>query len=104
MIEFHDNSEIMQLLIASATLVDFPQFSHIHHLIPRVLDFRPYHLIASEYHEIRDLGKWKIYVKYRRILSRFLTDQTCSGSMFVGRSRYVDLAKYLAPFLTEDMV
>ena len=30
-------------------------------------------------------------------------DRTRSGTLFVGQSRYVDLAKCLALFLTEDM-
>ena len=55
------------------------------------------------YIDHKDSGKWEIYVKYRQIISQFLTDRTRSGTLFVGQSRYVDLAKCLALFLTEDM-
>ena len=83
----------------------FPQFPDIHHLIPRILDLIPKFAILRYYHYIdhEDSGKWEIYVKYRQIVSQFLTDRTRSGSLFVGQSRYVDLAKCLALFLTEDM-
>jgi hypothetical protein len=54
------------------------------------------------YHRIEDPGKWEIYVKYRQIVSRFLTDEARSGSLFVDQMSYGNLAKYLALFLTED--
>jgi len=83
--------------------VDFPQFPDIHHLIPRVLDLRPKHTTERSYYQVEDSEKWEIYVKYRQIISQFLTDQTRSGTLFVNQSRYVALAKYLALFLTEHM-
>jgi hypothetical protein len=79
--------------------VDFPQFPEIHHLIPRVLALRP----RLNYHRIEDSGKWEIYVKYRQVVSQFLTDGARSGSLFVDQNSYVNLAKYLALFLTEDI-
>ena len=90
--------------IASVTLVDLPQFPDIHHLIPRVLDLRPKSTIRMEhYRQLEDPGKWEIYVKYRQIVSQFLTDRVRSGGLFVDQNNYVDLAEYLALFLTEDM-
>ena len=89
--------------IASVTLVDLPQFPDIHHLIPRVLDLRPKFLVEQGYHQIEDSGKWEIYVKYRQIISQFLTDGVRSGGLFVDQNSYVNFAKYLALFLTEDM-
>jgi len=94
------NEEITQHVLASATLVDFPQFSDVHHLIPQLLDLR---LKYPERPQIEDPGKWEIYVKYRRIVAQFLTDQTRSGSSFVGQIRYAGLAKYLALFLSDDL-
>jgi hypothetical protein len=86
-------------LITSATLVDFPQFPDMCYLIPRLLDPWP-----SDRRRIEDSGlKWEIYLKYRQIVSRFLTDETRSGSLFVVQSSYVSLAKYLVLFLTKDM-
>ena len=61
-------------------------------------------MMERHYHHIEDPGKWEIYVKYRQIVSRFLTDRTRAGALFVGQNRYIGLAKYLAPFLTEEMV
>ena len=82
----------------------FPQFPDIHHLIPWILDLIPKFVIQRySYVDHEDSGKWEIYVKYRQIISQFLTDRTRSGTLFVGQSRYVDLAKCLALFLTEDM-
>ena len=83
--------------------MDFPQFPDIHHLIPQILELKLTSEASLGYYHIEDSGKWQIYVKYRQIVSRFLTDQTRSGSLFVSQSRYVDLAKYLALFLTEEM-
>jgi hypothetical protein len=98
----HD-SRIALYLFASATLVDFPQFPDVHHLIPRVLDLTLGHTIQRDYRQIEDAGKWEIYVKYRQIISQFLTDGARSGRLFVESINYVDLAIYLALFLTEDM-
>ena len=107
MIKVHLNSQHAKHLLASATLVDLPQFPDVHHLIPRALE------LAMEYRtgyetryddpRIEDSGKWEIYVKYRQLVSQFLTDGARSGSLFVDQNSYVGLAKYLALFLTEDM-
>ena len=83
--------------------MDFPQFPDIHHLIPRILELTLTHRTSLGYHHTEDSGKWQIYVKYRQIVSQFLTDRTRSGSLFVSQSHYVDLAIYLALFLMEDM-
>ena len=83
--------------------MDFPQFPDIHHLIPRVLDLRPKHTTERSYYQVEDSEKWELYVKYRQIVSHFLTDRTPFRTLFVNQSRYVALAKYLALFLTEDM-
>jgi hypothetical protein len=85
--------------------VGFPQFPDIHHLIPQILHLTQKAIVSHNYPYIdhEDSGKWEIYVKYRQIVSQFLTDRTRSGSLFVGQRQYVDLAKCLALFLTEDM-
>ena len=75
----------------------------MHHLIPRVLDLETRNKMGFDRHQIKNSGKWEIYVKYRQIVSRFLTDRTRSGSLFVGQRSYVDLAIYLARFLTEEL-
>ena len=100
----HHNSQLAEQFIASATLVDFPEFPNIHHLIPRVLDLGPkWHTTKCDSHQIEDSGKWEIHVKYRHILSRFLTDRARSGGLFVDQSNYISLEKYLALFLRENL-
>jgi hypothetical protein len=44
--------------------------------IPRVLDLRPKHNMERDYHHIEDSDKWEIYVKYREIVSQFLTSDS----------------------------
>ena len=109
----YPNVEILQHLLTSATLVDFLQFRYIHHLIPRVLDLR--HTTNSDYHQIEDSDKWEIYIKYRKIVSRFLIDLIRSPDpsypffTFLlwgtdeGQGRYVSLAKYLLSFMSERL-
>ena len=112
--------EAFQHLLASITLVDFPQFRDIHHLIPLVLERRPNYLSGLNDYQ-QDYGikinseKWEIYVEYRKIVSRFLIDQTrseircdprfCSDSFIRwsrgGKEHYVSLAKHLITFLSE---
>ena len=120
----HDdpNAEMFKHLYTSATLVDFEQFRDIHHLIPQALDRKEH----SDYPQIEDTDKWEIYVKYRKIVSRFLIDQSryetwsrnhqhsiyrpflnnlpitvfrWSGS----EEHYVSLAKYLLSSLSEGL-
>ena len=111
--------EAFQHLLASATLVDFPQFRDIHHLVPQVLDTRVNYLATPGFDYqgdyIKDSDKWEIYVEYRKILSRFLIDRTRSEIQddphffsvnFLhwsrgGQEHYVGLAKYLLCFLSE---
>ena len=105
-------------LLASATLVDFPQFRDIHHLIPLVLDRSLLMDTAIlDYRQIEDSDKWEIYVKYRQIVSRFLISQTWTCgippdthnlSFFLawsrgGQENYVNLAKCLLRFLSEGL-
>ena len=104
-------SEILHLF-SYATLMDFDQFRDIHHLIPQALDSS--HGRSSDCPQIEDPDKWKIYVKYRKIVSQFLID--LNGTQFPeslpyyslfcwsrGRQEhYVDLAKYL-DFLKERL-
>ena len=113
----NDGAEVVLHLLASATLVDFPQFRDIHHLIPKVLDIIQMHTTKLVYHPIEDSDKWEIYVKYRQIVSRYLIGQTCCGippdthipySFFPawsrrGQENYVNLAKYLLNFLSEGL-
>jgi len=100
----HPSTDMFRRLLASATLVDFPQFRDIHHLIPRVLDLRPKH-DYHEFHQIEDSDKWEIYVEYRKIVSRFLIDGTRPSDTrwSGGQENYVGLAKYLLSFLWEDL-
>ena len=105
-------AEVFLHLLASATLVDFPQFRDIHHLIPLVLEINLLDLAQLDYHQIEDSDKWEIYVKYRQIVSRFLIGQTCgippdTHNLFFfsawsrgGQENYVNLAKYLLRYLS----
>ena len=108
-------SELFVHLLAFATLVDFPQYRDIHHLIPQALDITQMHTAKLDYHQIEDSDKWEIYVKYRQIVSRFLTcceipPDTHNPSFFFsawsrgGQENYVNLAKYLLnSFLSEGL-
>jgi len=72
--------------------------------------------MESNYPQNEDPEKWEIYVKYRHIVSQFLTDRTRSliaanqnlagpynnRHLFVGEKNYVSLAKRLLHFLSED--
>ena len=114
------SSQSFHHLLASTTLVDFPQFRDIHNLIPLVLDIRPnnwaspiFDYLQGDF--IKDSDKWEIYVEYRKIVSRFLIDQTrseirrdprFSSSNFLdwsrgGKEHYVSLAKHLLSFLSK---
>ena len=91
-------------------MVDFPHFRDIHYLIPQALELNDF----SDYPQIEDSDKWEIYVKYRKIVSRFLIDQNGVqiphnpryDSLFCwsrGRQEhYVSLARYLIRFLMES--
>ena len=107
--------EAFQRLLASTTLVDFPQFRDIHHLIPLVLDIRPNYQQNDGIKIIQTSKKWEIYVEYRKIVSRFLIDQArseiprdprFSSENIIcwsggGQKPYVSLAKHLLTFLSE---
>ena len=112
--------EAFQHLLASITLVDFPQFRDIHHLIPLVLERRPNYLSGLNDYQQDDgieinSEKWEIYVEYRKIVSRFLIDQAhseiprdprFSSLHFIRWSSgdqkpYVSLVKHLLTFLLE---
>ena len=114
------SSEAFQHLLASITLVDFPQFPDIHHLIPLVLDTRPNYWLGFSLNDHQHIkitkisDKWEIYVEYRKIVSRFLIDQArsethdprFSSDNFIrwtrgGQKPYVSLAKHLITFLSE---
>ena len=108
------DAEFFLHLLASATLVDFPQFRDIHHLIPQVLDMKLRAELDNHRLEIEDSDKWEIYFKYRQIVSRFLIGPNCRhvgsnplGSLFFydwsrrSQENYVNLAKYLISFLSE---
>ena len=75
------------------------QFRDIYHLIPQALDARD-----GQCPQIEDPDKWKIYVKYCKILSQILIDQNDSNSSSncwaIGRQeRYFRLAFQLLDFL-----
>ena len=67
------------MVVAATTLVDFPGFQDVHEVIFNVVNVR-YEPDQSHY----DPEEWEIYVKYRQLLSEFLTDQRRSGTLFVG--------------------
>ena len=87
--------------------MDFPQFRDIHHLIPQVLDLTRKHTTECDYHYTEDADNWEIYVKYRKIVSRFLIDHFRSDIGFYswsgGQDHYVSFAKYLLSFLSERL-
>ena len=109
--------EVLLNVLASATLVDFPQFRDIHHLIPQILNNTLSDTEKQDYHQIEDSDNWEIYVNYRQIVSRFLIghwqtceiprdthDDTAGAFLFSlwsrrGQENYVNLAKYLLRFL-----
>ena len=109
----YKSTDVFVHLLASATLVDFPRFRDIHHLIPQILDTRLTLTTKLDYHQIEDSDKWEIYAKYRQIVSRFLIGQTrrrippdTHNSFFSawsrgGQKNYVNLAKYLLSFLSD---
>jgi hypothetical protein len=83
------------VIVAAATLVNFPRFQDVHEGILSVVNagYTP-----NLYHY--DPEEWEIYVKHRQLLSEFLTDQRRSGPFFIGTNHYVELAKYFWSFLT----
>ena len=87
--------EDMDMIVAAITLVNFPRFKDVHEVIFNVLDARyepnRYHYSPKE---------WEIFVKYRQLLSEFLTDERRSGPFFIGTVQYLKLAKYFWSFLT----
>lgn len=83
------------MLLAAATLVKFSGFQDVNEVIFNVVSAR---CELNQYHY--DPKSWKIYVKYRQLLSDFLTDQRRSGALFVGPVHYLKLAKYFLLFLT----
>ena len=78
-------------MLASATLVDFRQFRDTHHLIPQILDLGTRYSL-EDYPQIEDSDNWEIYVKYRKIVSRFLIDKMSKGEL---EKHCVSLAKFL---------
>ena len=77
------------------------------------MDVRPIFSTERDYDQIEDSDKWEIYVKYRKIVSQFLIDQTrseiprdprYSSINFVlwskGQEHYINLAKYLLSSLS----
>ena len=82
------------MVLAAATLVDFSGFQDVHEVIFDVVNAR-YGPSRSRH----DPEEWEIYVKYRQLLSEFLTDQRRSGALFVETVHYLKLAEYLVSFL-----
>ena len=92
--------------------MNFPEFREVHYLIPRVLDLRPTHTTRFDYDHIEDPDEWETYVKYRKIVSHFLTDRTRFPiwplpyrpppyvNLFVAQEHYVSLAIYLLRFIS----
>ena len=83
------------MIVAAATLVNFPGFQDVHEVISNVLNVRSK---PNRYHY--DPEEWQIYVKHLQLLSEFLTDQRRSGALFVGTVHYLKLAEYFMSFLT----
>ena len=107
--------EAVQHLLACLTLVDFPQYRDVHHLIPLILEKRSNYLQRDGIIILKNSEKWEIYVEYRKIVSRFLIDKArseiprdprFSSVHFIrwsrgGQKPYVSLAKHLLTFLSE---
>jgi len=68
----HPKLKMTGHILTSVTLVDFPQFPDIYHLIPRFLDLSPQYRTEHNYPQIEDSGKWGIYVKYCHITINLL--------------------------------
>jgi len=90
-IETSGRPTIVNVVLAAVTLVNFPGFQDVHHLILEVFDDHDAHLYAFD--------QWRTYVKYRQFLAEFLTDQRRSGALFVGAAHYIDLSILLWTFL-----
>jgi len=101
-VEDYPNKHVIERFLTSATLVDFPQFCDIHHLIPLVLDSRAKYTVKDYDAQTEDTGNWEIYLKYRQILSEFLTDRARSA-LYVDQDRYARFAKYLVLFLSDHL-
>ena len=118
-VRYHPDTKINRHLLTSATLVDFPEFPNVHHLIPQILDLRPNYMLINYCRQIKDSDKWEIYVKYRKVVSQFQIHQIHQASLsdfqnsssiyqphplyFTGQEHYVGLAKYLLSFLSEGL-
>jgi uncharacterized protein YfaQ (DUF2300 family) len=89
------HSGIRDVIVATATLVNFPRFQDVHEVIFSVVNVA---YTPDRYHY--DPEEWEIYIKHRQLLSEFLTDQRRSGPFFIGTIQYVGLAKYFWSFLT----
>lgn len=99
-ISVYDSSRIENVVLATATLVDFPGFRDAYDLILEVFVGRPGYL-ANQYPF--DIRQWEIYVKYRQFLAEFLTDQERSGALFVTTDHYLQLAIWFWSFLTDEI-
>lgn len=90
-IEKSGRPNIVKMVLATVTLVNFPGFQDVHHPILEVFEDHDAHVYAFD--------QWGIYVKYRQFLAEFLTDQSRSGALFVGAAHYIYLSILLWTFL-----
>jgi hypothetical protein len=90
-------------VLAAVTLVDFPGFRDLHDAI--FLSFEVFRISAysgSGPYSF-DAQEWELYVKYRQLLSEFLTNRQRSGALFVGAVHYLKLAQYFSRLLMGEM-
>jgi hypothetical protein len=91
---FTERHTRFDLVLAVATLVDFPGFQDAHGIMFELLSGH------DERHQFTyNTQEWELYVRYRHILSEFLMDQRRSGALFVGKADYLKLAEYFWSFL-----
>jgi len=78
-------------VLAAVTLVNFPGFQDVHHLILEVF--------GSQDARLYTFYPWERCIKYRQFLAEFLMDQRRSGALFVGAAQYINLSMHLWNFL-----
>lgn len=82
---------ITNAVLAAVTLIKFPGFRDEHHLILGVFNVNDAKRCTDD--------QWETFIKYRQFLAEFLTDQSRSGTLFVGATQYINLCKHLWAFL-----
>jgi hypothetical protein len=98
----HNGSDISDAILATATLVDFPEFRDLHGFIFAFFEPLGAHAIYDPTQYLFNPQQWELYVKYRQLLSEFLTDRGRSGTLFVGTAHYLKLAPSFWSFIVGE--